>query len=143
VLARLNIRRVALSVAVASAILTPIATGSLKKADRDGWSIDFEDDQERYMAAHGVNRFTCLASRAVALHFGGTEWYANETDRKLCDESKNLIGENVIQKTVFNPTAFTPLLRDVLFGFLVPLVLMSVVPPMARSYFRWITKPTK
>jgi hypothetical protein len=72
------------------ASIAPIWTGSLRYADRHSWSIDFEDDQERYMAAHNVNRFTCSVSRAIASHFGETEQYDNENDRKLCDESKNL-----------------------------------------------------
>ncbi len=137
-------KRVALSVAIAGAILTPIATGSFKKADRGSWTLDIEDDQERYLMAHGVSWFACSAPEAVAQFFHHTTAnYANETERKLCDESKSLFGENVIQKTVFNPTAFAPLFRDVLFGFLAPLIILPVVPPMARAYFRWITKPSK
>jgi hypothetical protein len=91
------------------------------------------------LAAHGVNRFTCLAARGVAAHFGVAEQYTNEADRKICDETRGLFGQNVSQKAVFNPTAFIPLFRDVLLGFLAPLIMMFVVPPIFRSYFRWIS----
>jgi len=143
VLAQLNLKRVALSVAIAGAILTPIATGSLKKADRESWTLDVEDDQERYLMAHGASRFACSAPEAVALHFHTVTHYANENDRKLCDESKNLFGENVIEKTAFNRAAFIPPARDALLGFFAPLIFVFIAPPIARAYFRWITSRPK
>ncbi len=36
-----------------------------------------------------------------------------------------------------------PFFRDVVLGFLAPLILMFVVPPLATAYFRWITTPSK
>jgi hypothetical protein len=132
-----------LSLAVVGAILTPVATGSLKKADRESWGLHIEDDRQRYLVAHGANPFTCMVAEWISAQSHTAPRYANENDQKLCDESENLRGENVTEKWVFNRTAFVPLLRDVLLGFLAPLIIVFVAPPIAAAYFRWVTKPPK
>jgi hypothetical protein len=131
-----------LSVAIVGAILAPIATGSLKKADRESWGTEVEDDQSRYLVAHGASRGACFGEW-LGQHFNTVPHYATESDRKLCEESRSLFGENAIDKVVYSRPNLVPVLRDILLRFFAPLIVVLVGPPMAAAYFRWVTKPPK
>lgn len=131
----LNKRRFALSLAIVCAIGVPIYTGSAKQAYRQASIPIFEDDEYRYLAAHGMNPYTCMV---------GKSWgYSDEDQRKTCDEIKNLAGQNRIVRAEFNPKALLPLLRDVLLGLLAPFLLLFLIPPIGRLYWRWVSEHSK
>jgi hypothetical protein len=131
-MARLNRKRFALSLAIIGAIVTPIWTGSLNKAH--AWHFTFEDDQTRYLTARGMKPYSCYIA-------GLLKNYDVESEPKICSETENLVGKNVIQKSEFYPSGLVPLTRDLLLGFLTPFLLVLLVPRLARAYLRWVTKP--
>jgi hypothetical protein len=126
-----------LSVAIIGAVVTPIWTGSLREANRHSWSATYEDDAKRYQQAHGLKPDACLLAQYFSHH------YDDDNERKICEDSESLRGQNVIQKNISHPMAFVPLLRDSLLGFLTPLILVFFVPPLAGAYSRWVTGPPK
>jgi hypothetical protein len=133
--ASLNRKRFALSVAIIGAVVTPIWTGSLRKADRHSWVI--EDDAKRYQQAHGLKLDACFLAQQFTHH------YDDDNERKICEDSDSLRGQNEIVKEMFNPMGLVPLMRDIVLGFLAPLAFVFFVPPLARAYYQWITAPPK
>jgi len=135
VLSRLNLKRFALSLGVVGAIATPILTGSFKDAVNRSWGITLEDDEYRYLVAHGMNPYTCSIDQYFN-QYGGNE-------RKICGEIRGLVGQNVVQKSFFNWTPLKRVLTDLLLGFFAPFVFVLFVPRVAKAYFGWVTQSSK
>ncbi|MGA8613719.1 MAG: hypothetical protein WB760_19010 [Xanthobacteraceae bacterium] len=140
---RLNRNRFAASVAIIGAVVTPIWTGSLREANRHIWTGErFEDDAVRYQKAHGLRPDACFLAHLGRsyLLYDDKGHYDDDNERKICEDSDSLRGQNVVVVGKYNPAVLAPLVRDLLLGFLLPLGLVFFVPPVVAGYYRWVTK---
>lgn len=130
----LNLKRFAVSLGIVGAVIAPILTGSFKAFSRVGWRTTLEDDQQRYLAAHGMNPWACLVDK----NYRGIE-------PEICDKSQNLAGQNLRQTDFFDwdQASFIRFLMSISLGFLVPFAFVLMAPRIARAYFRWVTSAPK
>ena len=123
---RINSRRLGLSLAVIGAIVVPVWTGSFSLSSFRLWTHSFEDDHDRYLESRGINRYSCIISPSAEV--------------EACKAARALAGQNVIESNNFAPESLVKLIRDLLLGFLVPLVIVLIAPRIAGGYWRWLTR---
>lgn len=138
-LIHLNLRRLALSMGIIGAIITPLLTGSLRDF---GSSYYTEDDENRYLIAHNMDPYTCLIER-LHRQVAHDAQIANDavSEHRICNEVGGLVWQNRVVKWHFDGKVFGRFLMTVIFGFLVPFVVVLIVPRIAKAYFRWVTTP--
>ena len=125
----INIFRLAISIGIVGAVVTPLWTGSMKRALPNARWLYFEDDRDRFIEQRGLEAWICLNLSTIT----------NPDTRQTCVASESVPRSNSIVKTSLRWDRILPLVRDVVFGFIVPLIFVLLAPKAARAYLGWLT----
>jgi hypothetical protein len=131
---RINLMRLALSLGIVGAVILPIRTGSIKRAEQGFIETAYDDDQSRLLDANNISAVDCMASPTLGSR------YLTDGEKAICARADALSGQHASHSVTYHASAIIPLISDILVGFVCPFLFVIFVPRIARAYWVWLTR---
>lgn len=130
---RINMMRLAISLGIVGALILPIRTGSIKRAEGFMVSV-YDDDQSRLLDSNYISLIDCMASPILGSR------HLTDDEKAVCTKAETLSGQHVNLSFTYHANAIIPLISDIIGGFLGPFLFVLLIPRIARAYWAWLTR---